>query len=175
MATKQKIFIAVGIIIIVLLSAGIYVNYQLDRVVSSLSKPGVLFTEADLGPLPDGGAGTSADGSATNGDTGSGTSPGTTQGGVSAANNGIVTGVQKKINKPIEKTDLLTAGIIILKNFSTDEISFLYRVGSKDSFSSEEYQQVRNLLQSKLSDEDIATLKELGQKYGKELHILDSF
>jgi hypothetical protein len=45
MSSKMKWFIALGILINVLLAGGIYANYRLDQVVSSLNRPGLLFAD----------------------------------------------------------------------------------------------------------------------------------
>ena len=190
MTGKKKIFIAVGILLNILLCAGLYANYQLDHVVLSLSQPGILFPGADPGShtdepdltdetgLNDTGTGTGAAEEQQN--TENGSSPELTPQNNSSAPNldsnskvAIAGSVQKKINRPIEKTDLIKAGVIILRRLNSEEISYLYRVGSHNSYTHEEYLQVHKILQAKLSEEDIATLKELGQKYGKNLNVLD--
>lgn len=186
MSGKKKAFIAVGILLNIVLCAGLYVNYKLDQVVSSLTHPGVLFTEAgSSSPEDDGltdgsmgdndannGPDASADGSGNRSDDSS--SDGSTTGdGASPSNVKIAGDVQKKIGKPIEKNDLLKAGLIIIRRLDSDEISFLYQVGRKDSYTQEELQQARKILTTKLSSEDRAVLKALGQKYGKELNVLD--
>lgn len=184
MTGKKKIFIAVGIVLNILLCGGLYVNYQLDHVVTSLSQPGILFPEIEYDPLPDeaGLTDTSEETgeSAENGHVYNPASPGETLEGTaspekveSASKGDIASGVQNKISRPIEKTDLLKAGVIILRRLNSEEISYLYHVGSQPSYTHEEYLQVHKILEAKLSDEDVVTLKELGKKYGKTLNVLD--
>lgn len=88
-------------------------------------------------------------------------------------NKTIANDVQKKISRPIEKKDLVKAGVIILRKLNSEEINYLYKIGKKDNYSREEYLHARDILLNKLSSEDIDTLQELGMKYGKDLNILD--
>lgn len=182
----QKIFISIGVIIFVLISAGIYVNHQLAKVVTSLSRPGILFTDVDaVMPSDDAAASNSGEdainSSNSNKDTvNNGSAAGRTGNNNPASatpssgnNDYIVNDVQSKIERPIEKTDLVKAGIIILKRLDSGEISYLYRVGSQDTCTKDDLRNVQKVLKTNLTDEDIATLKELGKKYGKELRILD--
>lgn len=87
-------------------------------------------------------------------------------------NSEIVNIVQQEVGRPIDTTDLFQAGLIILNKLSTDEINFLFGF-SNNSYTIEDEIEVRRLLFSKLNDEDINTLRALGQKYGKNLEILD--
>lgn len=80
--------------------------------------------------------------------------------------------VQQEVGKPIETADLFQAGFIVLKKLGKDEINFLFGFSHK-SYTNEELVEVRRLLLSKLNDQDINTLRALGQKYGKKLEILD--
>lgn len=184
---KQVIFVTVGLVLIFVVSGGIYLNYQLDRVVKSLSRPGLLFvdTETTAG-MDDTDITNPADGTSDGADSGSssdipGTSgtPGKIPGGSSASGTidtgtqgVIVDGVESKVGRPIENKDLLRAGLIILKRLDRNEISYLFEVGSQDNYSKEDLQQIRKVLKSKLTDEDIAVLQALGSKYGKTLKVL---
>ncbi|MDD4627394.1 MAG: hypothetical protein PHP87_10000 [Syntrophomonas sp.] len=85
----------------------------------------------------------------------------------------IISDVQEQIEKPLEKKDLLKAGMLILQKLSWEEINFLYSVGTKEQRSVEEQKQTREILLKKLDAEEIAVLRELGTKYGKKLNILD--
>ena len=198
MKKKYKLFIVIGVLLNVLLCGGLYLNYKLDRLVASLNAPGVLFVDAEAPPLPDDGdAGEAASPSVVvhNGGTakpvGQGSTyydPSANQGGASPReisdnsptapveppdNTQIVGSVAQKVDKPLDKTDLIKAGFIILRKLNSEEIAFLYRVGNNSEVTREELVKTREMLLSKLSPEDIATLRQLGDKYGKELRILD--
>jgi len=80
---------------------------------------------------------------------------------------------EKKIGQPIEKIDVLKAGVILMRKLSTEDISYLSKVARKGSYSQEEYQHSQEILLSSLSVEDINALKKLGKKYGSELKILN--
>jgi hypothetical protein len=192
MSTKVRWFIAIGILLNVILCAGFYANYRLDQVVSSLNRPGVLFSEAqsdsganglDNGVNGSSGSGdwnkswgdgsgnaidgTGATGSGGDGSTGSGDKVNP------PSSSDIASDVVNKIGRPVEKGDLVKAGLIILRRLNGEEISYLYHVGRKSSFSNEERGQVRKILLNKLNSDDIVTLKALGKKYGRGLSILD--
>jgi hypothetical protein len=195
MPSKVKWFIGISTLLIVLFCAGIYANYRLDQVVSSLNRPGVLFSEAQSGSGDNGldnGVNGGAGGGTWNKSWGDGSGsgevnpadnvklpvqdvsqPGNTVTTDPAKPNEIASGVQQQINKPIEKIDLLKAGIIIMRKLSWEETQYLYQSGSKDSHSVDELKETRRILLDKLTPEDVQTLRELGAKYGKTLNILD--
>lgn len=230
---KEKIFIAIGIVLTLFACGGLYLNHQLDRLATALSRPGLLFEDTEENslsvsdpegapgtatvsenPAPEGGShrpkGDAGAGSESGAGTGSGgdssgeggsssgkgssspnpdgTPPGTlpgsqaetaseggTQGdGTSHSNQEISDAVQEKVDQPLEKKDLLRAGLIILRKLDKEEIGYLYRTGTKDSYTREELQHVRKILLGKLTAQEIETLKEIGDKYGKKLRILDA-
>lgn len=101
------------------------------------------------------------------------TSPnGATPAATTPANSEIANTVQQEIGSSVATTDLFKAGFIILRKLSKDEINFLFGFSDK-TYTNEELKEVRSLLLSKLSAEDIKTLRTLGAKYGKKLDILD--
>lgn len=91
----------------------------------------------------------------------------------SSSNQVIANSVQEQLDKPIEKSDLIEAGIIILSKLSQEEINFMFGFSDK-SYSNEDLKAARAILLSKLSEKEIRTLRALGQKYGKKLEILDA-
>lgn len=195
LSSKMKWFIALGILINILLVGGIYANYRLDQVVSSLNRPGLLFADTQTP-----GAGEGSDGVAQQIDKGDywngtwnengqgpGSSSGTTGGDGAGANSGdgsgatvekpsnqqIANDVMTQVGRPIEKTDMIKAGLIILKRLNSEEISYVYSVGRKGSMTADEKVKVKKILSAKLTDDDKETLKALGLKYGKNLTVLD--
>ncbi|NLL87264.1 MAG: hypothetical protein GX229_12370 [Syntrophomonadaceae bacterium] len=81
--------------------------------------------------------------------------------------------IMAKIGQPVSKDDLLKGATIIMNKLDEEEIRFIYKVACNEEPTPEEMQEVRRILLSKLSPEDIDTLKALGAKYGKKLRILD--
>jgi len=72
--------------------------------------------------------------------------------------------------------DYFTIGKITLTKLGPSEIKFLFSSTKDDLFinsSVEELKRVRSIIFSKLSSDDIATIKAIGNKYGKEMKILD--
>lgn len=188
MKKKYKVFIAVGIMVNVVLCLGLYVNHKLDNMVASLNRSGFISTEglsqpSDLSPDPSvslpGNSG-SAGNSGGNGYTYTPGTPGTPNPSETSSAPGtqpsqldITSGVQQKLGQPVEKKDLVEAGMIIMRRLNWDEITFLYNAGKKSEQSPEELQQAREILQTKLTAEELATLKALGSKYGQSLRFLD--
>jgi hypothetical protein len=162
----------------------------LDRLVTALSTPGVLFVypENESSSLPGGetpGEGpTTSEGQQPDIHPGMDSYPefsippasgipGTGTGIDGQAGRQMAGEVQKKVDRPVEKEDLVRAGLIILRKLNTEEISYLYRVGRQDSCTREELIRSREILLNKLSEDDIRTLRTIGAKYGKPLRILD--
>lgn len=180
MSRKQKILLASSLFFLVLLGVGLFVNYILNNMVTALNAPKVdyhLLMPSD---------------STTDEETNNSPSNVTdnTKGTINRPsgnlpvepvesdnrdinNHYITQDIQKKVDKPIEKKDLINAATIILKNLSVEEINYIYKVGKKNSYTKEELQKVREILTTNLSDDDIEVLRSLGGKYGKKLRILD--
>lgn len=89
-----------------------------------------------------------------------------------AGSKNLINDVQKKVGQPVEKLDIIKASVIIMSKLSAEDISYLTKVAMKDSYTQEDYQHSQEILLKKLSAEDIDTLKKLGEKYGKDLKIL---
>jgi len=188
---KEKIFIVIGVLLTVSVCGGLYVNHQLNRLVSALSRPGLLFVSPDdsfqqneglpgrtgiVDPADE----TALPENKNSEVTQSAPGPGVPAPGVALEDRTggpsdyeIAAAVQKKIDHPLEKKDLLKAGLLILRKLDSEEIGYLYRVGTKDSYTKEELHRARQILLGKLSPQEIGTLKEIGAKYGKQLRILD--
>lgn len=183
MRRKYKVFIVIGVLVNVVLCLGLYVNYKLDNLVAGLNVPGVLFRDGasslpgDISSeSPDGNQGSVKPGEGGTASQGSPTAPGQVPAGTAGtkpANTEIANSVLDKVNQPVEKTDLVKAGLVILKRLSSEEISYLYRVGNSKHQTHDELVRTREILLTKLSPEDIEVLQALGKKYGKDLRILD--
>ena len=89
------------------------------------------------------------------------------------SNTQIADDVAAQVGRPIEKADMIKAGLIVLKRLNGEEISYLYQVGRKGSMTATERVKVKKILSGKLTSDDAATLKALGKKYGKNLTVLD--
>jgi hypothetical protein len=190
MRRKKVIFITVGILLNVVLCVGLFINYQLNKLTREINmaltafeavseEPGAQVDILEEGALEPGGdgyapspqvTGNGAAGAAPSDDT---KSPQPGQKVEKAKSSQIVSGVQEKVNRPIQKEDLMKAGLIFVRRLSWDEITFLYNVGSKDQYSAEELQQARDILLTKLTPEELKEIRALGGKYGKNLLILD--
>jgi hypothetical protein len=81
--------------------------------------------------------------------------------------------VEQKLGQPVDKKDLVKAGMIVMRKLTWDEITFLYNAGNKPKQSPEELRQAREILKAKLTAEELATLMELGGKYGQSLKFLN--
>jgi hypothetical protein len=47
MQKKARLFVVLGTVLILVVVAGIYVNYKMDQVVKSINRPGVLFSDSN--------------------------------------------------------------------------------------------------------------------------------
>ena len=81
--------------------------------------------------------------------------------------------IEKKLDTKVDKKDVAKIAAIILKKLDADEISYLYRVGTKDNPSSAELKKAKRILLNKLDREEIQTIKKVALKYGKDLKTLD--
>ncbi len=186
MQKKSRWFIALGIALILVVTAGIYLNYRMDQVVKSINRPGILFSDNSPSTSPpDEGTGDSKTGSESPGAItperpvdGSGSMP--QQQSPSSSEKGtveqddIVKGVQQKVSRPIEKKDLIKAGLIIIRKLSWSEIEYMYDVGTKDSMTTAELKEVHRILRARLSNDEIKVMQDLGRKYGKNLDFLSA-
>ncbi|MEN6324958.1 MAG: hypothetical protein ABFD18_01925 [Syntrophomonas sp.] len=181
----QKIFIIIGIFVIILVSGFICINNYMNHLVTQMNHSNILLEEEsgafldsedklpadvqDKDPITDGTARPPVKNEVPSPKSYNNQQINTERPG----NKTIANDVQKKISRPIEKKDLVKAGVIILRKLNSEEINYLYKIGKKDNYSREEYSHARDILLNKLSSEDIDTLRELGMKYGKDLNILD--
>lgn len=188
MKFKQWLFVGIGIVLIGVISGVIYFNYQLDHLVAQLNRPGMVYNDyppvgsgedanSDATGLDASGKDGVTEGSGEQGTPGqTGTAGDTPSSGVTSprpSNQDIAEGAISKANHPVEKKDLINAGMIILRRLSSDEISYLYEVGIKDHQSREELIKARKILLKKLTPEEIEVMQSLGLKYGKRLRFLD--
>jgi len=173
---KKNIFITVGILFNILLCAGIFINYEMNKVVDKMNTVLLKDYSAELAPDVSGtGSQVSADDpevldwrnyhpdNSLNGVPGGNTTPSKTD---------IMQGVEGKLKQPVEKKDLLKAGMIIMRKLDAQEINYLYGLGTKDKRTAEDIKQAKKILQDKLTAEDLNVLYELGLKYGKKLSFL---
>jgi hypothetical protein len=179
---KPKLIVIVGVFIIFILGAGIYLNYQLthtlnqsDRVLqnknSRISSSQTRLSNASQ--IKSGFDKISGILEAKT-DTPSQSNHNNVQLNLNRpANETLVTHVQNKIGQNIEKKDILMAGLILMRKLNKEDISYLSKVAMKDSYSQEDYRKSQEILLNKLSTNEINVLKKLGKKYGSELKILD--
>lgn len=192
MQNKARWFIALGIALILVVSAGVYLNYRMDQMVKSINRPGLLFSDiSPSAPPADAGTGDSEVGGeipgvvwqqpSTDGTDGSKPRPQEQSPSSSSSpakgkveQDDIVKGVQQRVSRPIEKKDLFKAGLIIIRRLSWSEIEYMYDVGTKGSMTTAELKEVHRILRDRLSSEEIKVMQDLGKKYGKNLEFLSA-
>jgi len=181
MKPKAKITLMIGLFIIILVSSGIYLNNKLDPL---LQQPGGFWLGQDVIGSNDSDTSSSVDqeSESTEGNEKAGVKAGVQSAAKSnnsqlnssrTGNESLVTDLQKKVGQPIEKIDLLKASMILMRKLSAEDISYLSKVAMQNSYSQEDYQHSQEILVNRLSADDINTLKKLGEKYGKDLKILN--
>lgn len=76
----------------------------------------------------------------------------------------------------VDLRDFFTVGFIVLSKLNADEIKYLFSSAKEDYFLNtpvEEIEKTREILFSKLSEEDLETLRALGKKYGYSMRLLE--
>lgn len=89
-----------------------------------------------------------------------------------ALSNKVISTLEKEAGRPVDTSDILKAGYILMSKLNNDEINFLMGFSDK-KYTVEELKELRKLLLSKLSEQDIETLRALADKYDRNLYILD--
>lgn len=168
---KKTLFIIIAAAIIVLSSLAIIINSQLNRMADGFGIPDLDQYNSQNG----GGTGTAPGTPSTPGyePSGSGSPTPGLLNPLSPEQEAMAAEVQARLNRPVNRKDLIKVGLILVGSLSREQLDYVYEVGRKDRPSREELIQVRDILLNNLSPEDIAALRELGGSYGKSLHILD--
>jgi hypothetical protein len=194
MRKRAGLFIVLGSILILLLLTAVYINYMMDRVVKAINRPGIVFSDPDFSSTPEESWDEEkASEEKTNEDRKEGwpqSSPRSesVQQGFSEVlpaddtplkqeaikKDDIITGVQEKIDRPVDKSDLVKAGMIILRRLNWSEIEYLYKAGSKEQMSDEELRKIHKVLRSRLTSDEIKVMQDLARKYGKDLDFLSA-
>ncbi|MGI6468689.1 MAG: hypothetical protein ACOX0Q_06740 [Syntrophomonadaceae bacterium] len=173
---KQTLYIIISTVIIVLSSLALIVNNELNKMADSfgmldLDRYDLLLVTSQTGA--DNQANPGSAGTPGNTDPGSGYEPGGSLDPLSPEHARLAAEIETRIQRPVDRKDLLKAAIILVGSLSREDLNYVYEVGRKPRPSKEEMLKVREILLTNLSAEDIAALKALGEKYGKSLRILD--
>lgn len=202
MSSGKKVLIGLGIFLLLLAGLAYYGNSQVDRMIDKLAQSGMVQLNgaainagsgsgAEAGIGERGGASSNNLGGINSGlgtqnsegagiispdGTSGGAAPGSVAGSpaLTPEQNKVLSSAERYVGRQVERRDVLIAGNIIISRFSWGEINYLYQAGSNGLNSKQEARQVRDLLLSRLSGGDIATLTSIGNKYGLSLKILDA-
>ena len=85
----------------------------------------------------------------------------------------IARDVQARVNRPVEKTDMLRVGLMLIKRLDRNEITYLYNVGKKGTYTPAEVSKTRQILTTKLTEHDMKMLQEMAEKYDQPLFFLN--
>lgn len=80
------------------------------------------------------------------------------------------------VGQDVAVDDFMTAGMIFMKKLTPTEISFLFGAANGrmlENNSVEELENIRKMLLSKLTSQEVATIRSIGKKYGRTMYILD--
>lgn len=80
------------------------------------------------------------------------------------------------VGQDVAVDDFMTAGMIFMKKLTPTEISFLFGAANGrmlENNSVEELENIRKILLSKLTSQEVATIRSIGKKYGRTMYILD--
>lgn len=173
--SKQTLFIIISIVIIAISSLVLIVNNQLNKMADGFGIPDLDRYNLALNTSPNGDDNQAKPGSATSGnaETDSVYQAQNSLNPLSPGQSKLAAEIEARVQRPVDRKDLLKAGIILMGSLSREELDYVYQVGRKSQPSKEEMLKVREILLTNLSAEDIAALRALGDKYGKNLRILD--
>lgn len=171
---KQRLFIIVGSVLLVVFALSVYASHQLDSFFKAWNSAG--FPLAGTGPAgprapdskdpekpeyPEGNSWSFEKGPAEGGDT-EGELP---------SFQGIAREVEARVDRPVDKTDLMRVGLILVRRLDRSEINYLYNVGKKGSYTAAEVAKTREIL-TKLTPRDRKVLEEMAEKYDQPLFLL---
>ena len=167
---KQKVFIAVSLLLIAVVTGGIVINQQLNKVLISINNIPVPTSESEPGDRNLSPAEENNHQDVTNNRDNYQAPHQYTGDSSNISQADLMAAVQSQI--PITKTDMATIGIILLRNLSWDEITWIYQIAQGKITDKEEKARAKELLQMRLNDEDKKTIREIGSKYGQRLSFL---
>lgn len=83
----------------------------------------------------------------------------------------VITNINEQISKPIEKKDMLSVGVVLMRKLSRDEINWLYQVGTSGNPKAEDLKKAKDLLQTRLSNDELKSFEAMAAKYGKNVKL----
>lgn len=173
MKSVEKIFVAASLVIILLVSGGIYVNSKLNRIFDHISMVGVILSEGDpaSSPSAEPREGSSLDGKSSGSDH-KGFPTQKTPTASSAEDllydEELEAIIQTRLDKPIERSDKIKVALILIKNLSVDDITYFYDLITL-GYTKEDIRRARTILSANLSEEDMEILRSMADKYGFKL------
>ncbi len=183
--SRTKLFIIIGVSINLLLFGGLFINKMLTTATENFDKMAMLYDLVEQVEQQQSGTNQPIGSNNVAGtNTGNKNNPSST--GILSSNSAelpplenmteaekeqAVQQINESVQKPVEKKDMLSAGAILMKRLSMQEINWLYKVGNSPKKDPEEVKKAKELLQSRLTPEDLEALKEMGSKYGKNISL----
>lgn len=165
----EKIFIAVGLIIILLICGATYANNKLNHLFDNWGLIEAILSQEGLpqsDPLPVAVPGAEEPEAGPKG------SAPQNQPSLSAEDllndEDIEAIIQNKLSKPIEQKDKIKVALILIRNLSTDDIIYFYDLVTS-GYTRDDIRQVRAILTANLSKEDMEILRSMAVKYGFSL------
>ena len=172
MRSIEKIFIAAGLVIILLVSGGIYANNKFNRLFEHMGMMGVILSEENpaghLSPEPQDQPG--PDGKISNKDN----KGFKIERRPSASADALIYDedleaiIQTKLDKPIERKDKIKVALILIKNLSIDDMTYFYDLITL-GYTKEDIRRARTILSANLNEEDMEILRSMADKYGFNL------
>ncbi|MGI6420630.1 MAG: hypothetical protein ACOX0N_00200 [Syntrophomonadaceae bacterium] len=78
---------------------------------------------------------------------------------------------EKQLGRPVDKADVAQVAAILLKRLDSEELSFIYQQMTKEGKpSSAEIKKAKQILQNKLTPEELELVQEVALKYGKKIN-----
>ncbi len=171
MKATEKIFIAIGMVLILFISGSVFINNKVDKMLENSRGLGVFLAEqnaVDETSKPNHTADPSNHNQESQTEGKTAIMPGSTE--PSASNlvfdDSIEAIVQSKLSKPIERKDKIKVALILIKRLSVDDITYFYDLITLGTYTDEDITRARKILSSNLNEEEIETLRSLAGKYG---------
>ncbi len=170
MKTAEKIFITAGLVIILCISGGVYLDNKVDKVLEKSSSLGAFLTELNSAEksstMPNADNSTNTDQE----DQSGGKNSLSTESPPSSASDlvfddSIEAIIQTKLDKPIERKDKIKVALILIRRLSVDEITYFYDLITLGNYTSEDIRRARAILSDNLNEEEMETLRSLAKKY----------
>lgn len=191
MRNYKKIFIGVIVLFNVILGIGLYANYQLNNRDLLSNLPEMVSTDNGTDQQP------GEDGPNSNPDPDlndstaehegernqpwwnallsrfTGSKAGSQAAEEKPSDQEILKLAEKQLGQPVDKSDVVKVAAILVKRLESEELSFIYQMTKETKHSSQDIKKAKQILQNRLTPEELRLVQDVGLKYGKKLSFIN--